>query len=107
MSAEYCRVLHLMCGRVGRAGAWISFLQVCALVVAYKSMEPAECVSFYSVFSLFAFLQVMNSTFYFICYLAVDKMGFTLGPDEEAGTGSLKEALLVGSPTEVFLEQSV
>ena len=60
-------------------------------------LEHVECVSFYSVFSLFAFLQVMNSTFYFFCYLAVDKMGFTLGPDEEAGTGSLKEALLVAA----------
>lgn len=97
MSVEYRRVLHLMCGRVGRVGAWITFLQDCALVVAYRLLEPVECVSFYSVFSLFAFLQVMNSTFYFFCYLAVDKMGFTLGPDEEAGTGSLKEALLVAA----------
>ena len=97
MSVGCCRVLHLMCGKVGRVGVWISMLQVCALVVTYGLMEHAECVPFYSVFSFFAFLQVLNSTFYFFCFLAVDKMGFTLKPDEEAEMGSLNEALLVAA----------
>ena len=96
VSVECCRVLHLMFGRVGRVGAWISMLG-CALVLAYVLMEHEECEPFHSVFGFFAALQVLNSTFYFFCSLAVAKMGSTLKASDEAGMGSLNEALLVAA----------
>ena len=48
-----------------------------------------------TVFSLFTAIEVFNSTFYFIVYLALEKIASSLKPDEEAAVGSLKEALLV------------
>ena len=69
VSVECCRVLHLMFGRVGRVGAWISMLG-CALVLAYVLMEHEECEPFHSVFGFFAALQVLNSSLYFFSSLA-------------------------------------
>ena len=80
---------------VGRAALWIVFLQMCALAIAYKSIGSVEYVPSSTVFSLFTAIEVFNSTFYFIVYLALEKIASSLKPDEEAAVGSLKEALLV------------
>ena len=55
VACEMCKV-----SAVGQMGVAIVLFQVFLLTVAYVLMDHEACVSFYSVFSFFAGLQVLN-----------------------------------------------
>jgi hypothetical protein len=82
---------------VGRAILWIVCLQVCVLAFAYKSIQSVEYVPTSTVFGLFTAIEVFNSTFYLVFYLALEKIASLSEASDEAAVGSLKEALLVAA----------
>ena len=93
VTCEMCKV-----SAVGQVGVAIVLFQVCLLTVAYVLTDHEACVPFYSVFSFFAGLQVLNSVFYFFSYLETHRFESTgKASDEEAAIGSLNEALLVAA----------
>jgi len=50
-----------------------------------------------TVFGLFTAIEVFNSTFYLVFYLALEKIASLSEASDEAAVGSLKEALLVAA----------
>ena len=92
VACEMCKV-----SAVGQMGVAIVLFQVFLLTVAYVLMDHEACVSFYSVFSFFAGLQVLNSVFYFFSYLEAHRFESSVKASDGAAVGSLNEALLVAA----------
>ena len=82
---------------VGKTALWILCLQMCVLAIAYNSIGSVECVPISKVFGLFTTIQVLNCTFYFVFYLALEKFASLLKAVDEEAVGSLKEELLVAA----------